>query len=303
MLDSAADGMTWVRRFASYEATHSTSQAARLGWVRLLQDLGGQPWFVAEATLPERLLQERPRCLVLPATLALSDRTVQAITTWVHNGGVLLADHSTGLYDGDLLRRQRGALDELFGITARSFDWRDVLVREGKATSLERGLPLAERGLRGQLAEQREGSDAHVERRVGRGRTVYLNAPVAAYAAWRLAPDRVEPARELRRRVRSVLQAAGFEPPAEVRGEGLPTCIERVALRLRDGRNVLAIRVNALDAPSVLHKLGSGGARPIRIDLPAAARLRRLDGDSLGEGTAFDLRLDPCGALFLEVQR
>ena len=46
MLDSAKDGMTWVRRLASYEETHSTSQSARSSWIRLLQDLGYQPQFV-----------------------------------------------------------------------------------------------------------------------------------------------------------------------------------------------------------------------------------------------------------------
>jgi hypothetical protein len=303
MLDSAGDGMTWPRRLASHEREHSTSQNARVGWLRLLQDLGFQPRIVPEAGLAERLLRERPRCLVLPATIALAERTAQAIAAYARAGGTVLADHSTALYDETLARREHAALDELFGIEQRSVRWDDLLVREGKATSRERGLPLAEQGLRGRVAERRERGDAHVEQAAGRGRTVYLNAPVAAYPSWRLAPAAVEPARELRRRVRAVLAGAGLSPPCEVRGEGLPTCIERSRLRLRDGRAVLAVRVHALDAPAVLQQLAANGPRAVRVELPSERTLRHLGGEELGTGTTFETTLDPFGALLLEVRR
>lgn len=303
MLDSASDGMTWIRRLSSYEQEHSTSQAARLGWCRLLQDLGMQPHFVAETDLPERLLRERPRCLVLPATIALDDRTVQAIAAYVRAGGTVLADHSTGLYDGALALRGAGALDDVFGITKRSLAWNDLLVRQGRAPSREPNAPLAERGLAGSIAERRADGAAFVENAVGRGRAVYLNAPVCEYGRWRLDEQQVVPARELRRRVRAVLQQAGVEPPCEVRGEGLPTCIERAALRLRDGRSVIAVRVNALDAPRLLQRLGQDGPRQVQIELPVARTLSYLGGGAIGGGNRFDLRLDPFSALFLEVAR
>lgn len=304
MLDSAGDGMTWPRRLASHEQSHSTSQAARSGWLRLLQDLGVEPRFVAEATLAERLLREPPRVLVLPATLALADRTAQAIRAYVHAGGTLLADHSTGLYDEQLRRRDGGALDPLFGVAARSMRWEALLVREGKPLGRTRGLPLAEAGLAGAMGEKREGGMAHLEHALGRGRAVYLNAPVVGYGGWRLDADAVEPARDLRRRVRGVLQRAGVEPPCEVRGERLPTCIQRTRLLLRDGREALAVRVHALDAPAVLRELGRDGARAVRLELPTPRRLFRLDGTQVGDAAAasFELRLDPWSALIVEVR-
>jgi hypothetical protein len=303
MLDSAPDGMTWIRRLSSYEARNSTSQAARLGWIRLLQDLGVEPRFVADADLPERLLTERPRCLVVPAAAALDSRSVQAIGTFVRNGGTLLGDHSAALYESDLQRRGAGALDGLFGITERSFAWADLLVRQGRSTSRERGLPLAEKGLRGRLGERRADGDAFLEQAVDRGRAVYLNAPVCEYDRWRLDEGLVEPARELRRRVRAVLQQAGVRPPFEVRGEGLPTCLQRTVLRLRDGRTVLVLRIRALEAPPLLQRLAGAGPRAVQIELPRSMELRHLGGEQIGEGVRFDLRLDPFGALFLEVVR
>jgi hypothetical protein len=301
MLDSAQDGMTWIRRLGSYEREHSTSQAARLGWIRLLQDLGIGPLFVGEAELAERLLRERPRCLVLPAAIALADRNVQAIDTFVRGGGTVVADHGPALYDDSLRRRPAGALDSLFGITERSLAWTDLLVREGRSTARERGLPLAERGLHGRLGEHRDGGEAFLEQVHGRGRAVYLNAPVCAYGGWRLDESAVQPARELRRRVRAVLRQAGVEPAFEVRGEGLPTCLACTTLRLRDGRTVLAVRVNALDAPALLQRLAQDGSRRVQLELRSERTLRHLGGDEVGRGTRFDLDLDVFGALLLEV--
>ncbi len=303
LLDSAQDGMTWIRRLGSYERAHSTSQAARLGWLRLLQDLGVEPTFVGDADLPERLLRERPRCLVLPATIALADRSLQAIEAFVRGGGTVVADHSAALYDGDLLRRLAGGLDALFGITERSLTWTDLLVREGQGTARERGLPLAERALRGRLGERRDGGEAFLEEALGRGRAVYLNAPVCSYGRWRLDEGAVEPARELRRRVRAVLRQAGVDPAFEVRGDGLPTCLLRSRLLLRDGRQVFAVRVNALDAPALLLRLAQDGPRKVQIELRSERMLRHLGGADLGTATKFEVALDPFGAVLLEVAR
>lgn len=303
MIDSAKDGLTWVRRLASYEAGHSTSQAARLSWIRLLQDLGQQPQFVTAKSLAERLLSERPRCVVLPATLALSDAAVTALNVYVRNGGSLLADHSTALYDEHLQRRERGGLDELFGIQRRSLQWNDLLVREGRATSRDPGLPAAERGLRGETSHQESDADTFLERSIGGGHAYYLNSPVAAYDSWRLDPAQIGRASELRRRVRGALRRARVAPICEVSGKGLPTCIERLALTLRDGRRVLAIRLNALARPKLMRQIGRDGPVPIEVRLPRAFEIRELNGKDHGKTAKVEAMLDAFGAVFLEVRR
>ena len=301
MIDSAADGMTWVRRLGSYESKNSTSQNARLSWIRLLQDIGQQPSFVTDSSLADRLLRDRPRCVILPATLALSDRAILALNIYVRNGGLLLADHSAAIYDRRLQRRESGGLDELFGIRQRSLGWQSLLVREGKSTSRERGLPVAEMSLRGQTSRQEVGSDTFIERTVGAGHTCYLNSPVAAYNQWRLDPKMVGPARELRRRVRAALRRSRIAPLCEVMGKGLPTCIERMRLQLRDGRKVLVVRVNALSDPKLLRQLSKGGPVPIEITLPRSLHLREWGGKDHGLTKSVQAMLDPFGAVFLEV--
>jgi len=301
MIDSAKDGMTWVRRLGSYEATHSTSQATRRGWIRLLQDLGQQPTFVAAPKLAERLLIERPRCVVLPAMLSVSDRTARALALYAEQGGVVLADHSTGLYDRHLLRREAGVLDQLFGITARSLAWDDLLVREGNTSSRVRGLPEVERGLRGSVGLHGKASDTFLENAVRRGRAYYLNVPVCDYPEWRLDPQHIGPAKELRRRVRAVLQRAGVMPPCEVHGKSLPTIVERAPLRLRDGRRVIGIRINALERPQLLRQMNVQGPLEVELIFPREYQLRELGGRNHGRSDRCTVSLDPFGVVFLEV--
>lgn len=303
MVDSAKDGMTWVRRLASYEEAHSTSQSARISWIRLLQDLGHQPQFVTSGSLAERLLVERPKCVVLPAMLALSDRAVQVLNVYVRTGGTLVADHSAALYDEELRRRDVGALDDLFGIKERSLAWSDLFVREGQSTSRESGLPPAEGALRGEASREQRGTDTALERAVGRGRAYYLNAPVAAYREWRLDMAQVVRCRQLRRYVRSALRRARVLPVCQVTGEGLPTCVERVPLLLRDGREMLAVRVNAIERPRLLRRLAEGGPIPIELTFPRERHFRELNGKDHGITSVVKTQLDPFGAVFVGVVR
>jgi Beta-galactosidase len=310
MLDSAGDGMTWLRRVGSYEATHSTSLAARRSWVHLCQDLGLQPRFVAATDLPERLLRERPACLVLPACIALSDRDCQAIEAYVRTGGLLVADHSAALYDEHLRLRAAGGLDAVFGIQARSLRWADLLVLGGVAapaahllsgsSAAESGLVPAreEPGVHATVTETAGRLQVFFEHAVGRGRAVYMNSAVCDYDRVRLQEDFVHVAMDLRSRLRAALRATGISAPFEVHAEGLPTCVERVVLHLRDGRRVLGCRLNALDRPAVLAHVAKH-VTMVRLDLPWKAHLQTLDGKDLGTADSFELPFDAFAGLFV----
>jgi hypothetical protein len=304
MIDSAADGLSWVRRLASYEAAHSTSLAARASWVKLLMDLGQSPRFVADTELPEKLLRERPRLLVLPAAIALADRSCQAIATFVRNGGVVVADHTPALYDEHLQLRARGGLDEVFGVSARSPQFGDLRVREGRRVAAANGGLAAEGGLRGPVGEPSGDAQVFVESCVGRGRAIYLNFAVCDYAAIRLDLGAALAAQDLRRRVRQVLKTAFVEPPFDVRGEALPTCLHRGVLRTRDGRRMLYVRLDALEKPQLLLELQKQPVRKVKLSFGRLAHLVTLAGEDLGRQETFELPLDVCAGLFvLEVGR
>jgi hypothetical protein len=66
---------------------------------------------------------------------------------------------------------------------------------------------------------------------------------------------------------------------------------------------VVALRLNALDSPKLLQSLAAKGPRAMQVDFPVTRTVRHLGGDELGTAPRFDVRLDPFGALFLEVLR
>ena len=307
MLDSSGDGATWIKRLSSYEATHSTSLAARHGWIKLLEDLGLQPRLVAEDDLPRLLADGGPRLLVLPATIAISDRAVSAIEKYVEGGGVLAADHSPALFDEQLHLRTEPALDELFAVSGRTGTLGDLRVRQGKPTDdvrLITGAAAAEPRLSSELHDSVSGFRVQMEGERGNGKTFYLNLAVCEYGAVRLDPERLATALDLRRRVRVVLNQAGVVPPVSLRAEGIPTCLERMELIGVDGRNLLAVRVNALAAPGVLAELADKG--PFEIDLMFPDEVTLVDiasGAVYERSSQHSLSLDPYAGLFLEVRR
>jgi hypothetical protein len=60
------------------------------------------------------LLQHMPKVLILPMTLSMSDREVQAVREYVANGGWLLADVMPAVYDEHLGLRHNPPLADLF---------------------------------------------------------------------------------------------------------------------------------------------------------------------------------------------
>ncbi|MBI4027189.1 MAG: beta-galactosidase [Verrucomicrobia bacterium] len=63
------------------------------------------------------LVKEKFRVLILPLSTALSDKEVEQIKGFVRNGGLVVADAVPGIFDEHGKQRERGALDELFGVS------------------------------------------------------------------------------------------------------------------------------------------------------------------------------------------
>lgn len=91
--------------------------------LRMLEDLDYVPYYVTSRQVEAGVLgSKRPRILVLPHTVALSDKEAAAVTQFVRRGGVLLADVRPGILRGNCAPRSEGALDRLLGITKRNLD-------------------------------------------------------------------------------------------------------------------------------------------------------------------------------------
>jgi hypothetical protein len=94
LLQSAPLGENWVRWVTSEEEKSNRMARVRKSWLKALQDLGYSPRFVSAAQIEEGALRSGDwRVLVLPRSLAMSDRELAEVRRFVQGGqGVVLAD-------------------------------------------------------------------------------------------------------------------------------------------------------------------------------------------------------------------
>jgi hypothetical protein len=91
LLESTGDGPSWIRRFSSFEASHNRLAQKRGAWMKLLQDAGYTPQFIAA----EKLSAARG-VLVFSDALALSDAELRGAARF---SGTIVADGPIGAFD------------------------------------------------------------------------------------------------------------------------------------------------------------------------------------------------------------
>ncbi len=100
LIESTGDGRTWHRRFSSYEATHNRQAAGRVAWLRQLRRAGLSPRFLSSEQIERGDLAAGGwRALVLPGSLAMSDREVAGIRALASAGGALVYEGEPGAFD------------------------------------------------------------------------------------------------------------------------------------------------------------------------------------------------------------
>lgn len=177
-------------------------QDARCGAYLLMQDMGLDVGFVAQEDL-SGLATDTPFVLA-PNTYALQPAAVQALGDYVRGGGTLVVDGLFAAKDADGNRSNRAvqrALGELFGSPVADFrvDEHPIEFTD------ERGAPLAGWFLTCQwthlpqdariLLKDASGKACGVERRLGKGRAIYIGTllfqnyfrtggDVPSYRAW-----------------------------------------------------------------------------------------------------------------------
>jgi len=125
LLESTVDGSTWPRRFSSFEAEHNRQARVRDGWLKAFQDLGFSPEFISSAQIEAGGLKpSASAALVLPASLALSDREAAEITAFLDHPQrkeitrAVFCDGVPGAFDEHGKLRRQGALEKLFPTAA-----------------------------------------------------------------------------------------------------------------------------------------------------------------------------------------
>jgi hypothetical protein len=232
-------------------------ESNRQGWIDVLEDLGCQYNFVATQQIEEgSLIAEGYRMLILPYSIALSDREAEQIKRFANNGGIVLGDLQTAIMDEHCVPSDTGKLDELFGIERLSTKASPFYINGGFTTNAdfpyfdfnlahipgredeESGLMMAEIGTRA-----KEGKAAYyddfmrtvasvVVREYGKGKGVYLNLSLDRYPSLRSKGAGFA----LRQLVKHVLVLGGIEKPAILkRTDGTPVEQGYESVYYRDG--------------------------------------------------------------------
>lgn len=115
LIDSRADGATWMRRFGSYEREHSTSADGRNMAVRLLEDAGFSGFrFVADSAIAEgKLLSEGYRVLLLVAPQAMGAKEAAALKEFLSKGGTIFCIGDLPSFDERLRGLPQSPLEEV----------------------------------------------------------------------------------------------------------------------------------------------------------------------------------------------
>lgn len=121
LLESTVDGSTWLRRFSSYEAQHNRQARVRDGWLKAFQDLGYSPRFISSEEIEAGKLRDAGRAaLVLPDSLALSDKEIEAIRNFLvypeykSMPRAAFCDGSPGMFDAHGRLRKENSLEQFF---------------------------------------------------------------------------------------------------------------------------------------------------------------------------------------------
>lgn len=145
----------------------------------------GVPMTFAHQDRVETLMEDGVRTLILPMPMVLSQRETDALERFVRAGGTLVSEGFPGLYDqGGKLDAQSTALNRLWGLKHIEVQplTEESLGRNGAFdSSLYRQVVEAEEYVR-VLNRFSDGAPALTERRIGRGRAVWMGSfPLYGY--------------------------------------------------------------------------------------------------------------------------
>ena len=165
---------------------------------RILQDLAVTPGWVTGQSIAKGALKNY-KMLILTGALRLSKETLQSLREFAENGGVIVADGLTGMYDETGKPTDPNYIKDLFGVVRKTSDVKMLpgqytLGKEKrselfthlppvlwvKATMFEEGLAVdGGNALGGHVAVA--AAPGFVEKKIGKGKTLLINAINATY--------------------------------------------------------------------------------------------------------------------------
>ena len=310
------------RSVASWKDDKGALYPTRDAWFALLEDLGLRPVFVSSQQIEAGELTKRKfKLLVLPRSVAISDKEAREMRKFVRAGGVLAADSFPGRMDEHCRDRKTGALDSLLGIkrlerdnyfcTLENVNWyRDW---KGKAFGGRRRFDVGHvenllRPLKGTVAMGRTevaDSPIGVVNQVGAGRTILFNATPLDYMQVRTRGA----GRMMRDFFGSCVEMAKVKPELVVSEAGGEAPLPGVRVfPFRHGANRyfgVAPDLNiSQDVLGAMQMDAEGGRGKVTVTFPVSGHIYDVrKGEYLGKGSRAMVRLGTFDAPLFAVMK
>ena len=198
-IDCEPHGKTWIKRKSSMNNSFSSTVAVGWAWQKLLEDYGVQyNWITYASLLENGISPKQYKVLILPRIISLSKDEADVIRTYVKNGGHVIADYQTGIFDehGKAYPDGKGIIDDLLGVENRPaakpgsmffgkiFGEIDADAYYDKDNFINAGAqtwPQCEKTKEGFTKAQLDMGDMTFKK-TGKGWGVHLNASIVEYA-------------------------------------------------------------------------------------------------------------------------
>ncbi|MCE5271154.1 beta-galactosidase [bacterium] len=238
-------------------------------WRWLLDDLGVPYRAMSWQMLEQGWLEKSgARVLVLPATIALSEKGTAAVRNFVQAGGAVIADAQPAVMDGHCKWLEKGGLDGLFGLSGQRARLIPTVGDYTEVRGAVHGLAVADSGVQpagASRADYGPGLPGVLRGSVGQGRTFFLNAWLAGYGRLRQTGGGAE----VRQGLAALLKDAGYKPLIELRPSA--------------GGDLQAVRLTS-------YNLGQGYVLGLLKDYRSADPRQDLDLTLPAAGYQYDVR-------------
>ena len=309
-LDSATHGGTWPNRSSSLENTLSTSMNSRVAWLKTLEDIGIQAKFIHQDHLLDGVLEkEGYKVLLLNAAVCLSDAEAAAIKSFAAKGGTVMADYLCGICDEHGKAREKGALDDLFGVERDlskgilggktltevdgERDYSGVNTKNWRSdeAAIYKDVAVYERGLK-EAGGAKADNAGGVAVAVRNGKAVYLNLSPIGHLIKRSGGM----SKDWLSFVEGLLKDAGVEPGVKLFVAGRPANATEPVFWKNGDRMTLCIvrnlgRQAAIDGFGKLEGMSDAEGR-VKLKLVFASPVKKLKnertGKEMGDGKEFE---------------
>ncbi len=303
-IDSVIHGETWIKRSSSMNNDFASWIGTAWSWQKILEDKNIQYNWVSYADALEKGIDPKEySLLILPQVLSLSKDEAEVLEKYVADGGHIIADNLTGIFDehGKAYADGKGMLDDLFGIAKRPAIVKGSLFAGGKDyTEIDsesyydeknfvgagaKAWPSCKRD-KGLVVAQRD-MKCFESKKTGKGVATHMNISVIEYC--KVRRDDFAGTEKYIAPVTELIEKAGVKNRISLSLDGKKAAISEAVYWKNNGRVIVAVVKNPLKMAAVDKQTATEGISKeivqlkISFDSKKSGLRDEMSGKELGD--------------------